>query len=84
MAQTQALKIAMDFLRDPLAVDFGLMIATDKMIPKYEKNGWQVVAHSMLMDQPGGRMALSYPVMILPVCKQEWPDGVIDLRGLPW
>jgi predicted acetyltransferase len=81
---SEALKIATDFLRDPLKVDFGLMIATDQMVPKYQKKGWRVVASSMLMEQPDGKMALSYPVMILPVEKQDWPEGVIDLCGLPW
>ncbi len=81
---SQALKVATNFLTDPLGVDFGLMIATDEMVHKYEKRGWKVAASSMLMDQPDGRRALSYPVMILPVTKQDWPDGVIDLCGLPW
>jgi predicted acetyltransferase len=81
---SEALKVATDFLKDPLGVDFGLMITTDVMTPSYEKRGWKVAAHSMLMDQPDGKMALSYPVMILPVVKQDWPTGVIDLCGLPW
>ena len=81
---SSALEVAQNYLRDPLGVDFGLMIATDRMVSIYEKKGWRVVAGSMLMDQPGGKMALSYPVMILPVCKQDWPSGVIDLCGLPW
>ena len=79
-----ALKVAQDFLRDPLAVDFGLMIATEKMVPRYLKLGWQQAARTLLMDQPEGKKALEYPVMILPVCKKEWPEGVIDLCGLPW
>lgn len=81
---TQALKVATDYLTDPLKVDFGLMIAIEQMIRHYEKKGWRVVAQSMLMEQPSGKMALSYPVMILPVGKQDWPEGVIDLCGLPW
>jgi predicted acetyltransferase len=81
---TEALKTAMDFLHDPLKVDFGLMIATEKMVPGYEKRGWNVAAQSMWVDQPDGRTALNFPVMILPVCKKEWPKGDIDLCGLPW
>jgi len=81
---TEALKVAVDFLHDPLKVDFGLMIATEKMIPSYEKRGWKVVAHSMLIEQPDGKQAFSIPVMTLPVLKQDWPEGGIDLCGLPW
>jgi len=79
-----ALKTAQNFLRDPLKVDFGMMIATEQMVPRYEKLGWKVAAQSMWIDQPDGKTTLNYPVMILPVCKQEWPDGGIDLCGLPW
>ena len=81
---SEALKVAVAFLNDPLKVDFGLMIATEKMIPGYEKRGWQVVAQSMLIDQPDGKQAFRTPIMILPVLKQDWPEGEIDLCGLPW
>jgi predicted acetyltransferase len=81
---TQALQVSVDFLRDPLKVDFGLMIATEKMIPSYEKRGWKVVAQSIQIEQPDGRRAFSIPVMTLPVLKQDWPQGVIDICGLPW
>jgi predicted acetyltransferase len=79
-----ALEVALDFLKDPLRVDFGLMIATDQMISRYQKIGWKVVAHTLLIDQPAGKTTLNYPVMVLPVCKQIWPKGQIDLCGLPW
>jgi predicted GNAT family N-acyltransferase len=81
---TEALKTAVDFLHDPLKVDFGLMIATEKMIPSYEKRGWKVVSQSMRIEQPDGKQVFEIPVLILPVCKLEWPEGEIDLCGLPW
>jgi len=79
-----ALKTAQDFLLDPLKVDFGLTIATEQMVPRYEKLGWEEVAKSMKIDQPDRKTTLNFPVMILPLCKQEWPEGEIDLCGLPW
>ena len=79
-----ALKVAQDFLHDPLQVDFGLMIATEEMILHYNKFGWNVVSQSLLIDQPDGKTTLNYPVMIFPVCKLNWPKGPIDLCGLPW
>jgi predicted acetyltransferase len=79
-----AFQVAMDFLRDPLAVEFGLMIATENMTPHYEKRGWKVAAQTMRVEQPDGPIFLGYPVMVLPVCSQDWPEGVIDLCGLPW
>jgi predicted acetyltransferase len=79
-----ALKVARKFLKNPLQVDFGLMIATEGMISRYEKSGWRVVANSLMMEQPDGKTNLNYPVMVLPVCKMDWPEGPIDLCGLPW
>jgi predicted acetyltransferase len=81
---SEALKVAVDFLFDPQKVDFGLMIATEKMIPSYEKRGWKVVAQSMQIEQPDGPQSFRIPVMTLPVIKQEWPQGEINLCGLPW
>jgi predicted acetyltransferase len=79
-----ALKVAQEFLADPLKVDFGLMICTEPMIPYYEKMGWKLVAQSLMMEQSDGKKALNYPVMVLPVSKENWPEGMIDLYGLPW
>jgi predicted acetyltransferase len=79
-----ALRVAMDFLQNPLQVDFGLMIATEEMVSHYDKAGWIQVAASLLMEQPAGRATLNYPVMVLPVRKKDWPKGPIDLCGLPW
>ncbi len=81
---TAGLKVAQDFLRDPLQVDFGLMIATREMVTRYQKIGWKVVAHSLTIDQPDGKTKMDISVMVLPVCRQDWPDGEIDLCGLPW
>ena len=81
---SEALKVAMDFLHEPLGVDFGLMIAIERMVPRYEKAGWKVAGRALQYEQPDRRGSFTYPVLILPVAKQEWPQGEIDLCGLPW
>jgi hypothetical protein len=79
-----ALTIAEEFLFNPLQVEFGLMITTREIVPRYEKRGWKLVADTLIMEQPETQTSLNYPVMILPVKKKEWPSGMIDLCGLPW
>ena len=79
-----ALHVAQDFLHDPLHVDFGLMVTTYEMVPHYEKVGWRRVAHSVMIAQPGGKAKLDYAVLVLPVFRQAWPEGEIDLSGWPW
>jgi predicted acetyltransferase len=79
-----ALKVAQEFLADPLKVDFGLMVCTEQMVPFYEKRGWKLVAQSLVTEQADGKKALGYPVMVLPISEKDWPKGIIDLCGLPW
>lgn len=79
-----ALKTAVDTLREPLAVDFGLLVCGEVMIPYYSKFGWKLIGRPMWIDQPKGRVLYQSPIMVLPVCKDEWPDGEIDLCGRPW
>jgi nodulation protein A len=79
-----ALKTAVDTLRNPLAVDFGLLVCGEVMIPYYSKFGWKLIGRPMWIDQPKGRELFTDPIMILPMSKDEWPDGEIDLCGRPW
>ena len=81
---SMALKKAQEFLSDPLKVDFGLMTSIELLVSRYERMGWKVVAQDLQMEQPDGKMTLRYPIMVLPVCMQEWPAGEIDICGLPW
>lgn len=80
-----AIKAAQAYLRDPLAVDFGLLICGETMIPYYARFGWKLIARQMWIEQPQGRVLYhDAPTMILPVCQTDWPVGEIDLCGLPW
>ncbi len=79
-----ALNTAEEYLVNPLQVDFGLMITTKEIIPRYEKRGWRQVADTLIIEQPEEITSLNYPVMILPVMKKDWPSGKVDLCGLPW
>ena len=79
------MKVAQETLRDPLAVEFGLLVCGEKMLPYYGKLGWkQVTAPMWIEEQPKGRVLFPGPIMILPVCRQDWPEGEIDLKGKPW
>ena len=82
LAET-AMKVAMGHLHQPMAVDFGLLICGDALIPYYGKFGWNLIAEQMWIDQPKGRVLFKAHVMVLPVRKTEWPQGEIDLCGRP-
>jgi predicted acetyltransferase len=79
-----ALKVAQEFLSDPLKVDFGLITCYPWLVEYYERTGWRIVADKLFMDQPDGKKTIKLPIMALPVTRNKWPKGEIDLCGLPW
>lgn len=78
------LQSAADFMKKEMKVPFGLLICDDKLQKFYSKNGWQKVADSLWFIQEGQRHPLKSCVMVIPLVNQEWPQGEIDLCGLPW
>ena len=72
------------FMRDELKVEAGLLICSDQRVPYYGRLGWQVVAGSLLTDQPQGKVVMTVNTMALLWGERLWPAGPIDLCGLPW
>jgi predicted N-acetyltransferase YhbS len=83
LAET-AMQAARDFLHDPLGVAFGLLVCGEELIPYYSRLGWQLLGIPMWIEQSRGRISFPGPIMVLPVCEQDWPEGEIDLKGKPW
>ncbi|MBN1976229.1 MAG: GNAT family N-acetyltransferase [Anaerolineae bacterium] len=81
---TATLERAAAFMQDELQVAFGLLICGPDMVPFYRRLGWQVVEGPLTFDQPGGKVVFDEVTMVLPCAEQEWPNGEIDLCGLPW
>ena len=78
------LESAAAFMRDSLRVDFGLLLCAPEMVDYYGRLGWQAVPGPLQFDQPSGKRTWHDVTMVLPCQKAAWPEGVIDLRGLPW
>jgi len=72
------------YMRDELKVDFGLLGCGEHRKHFYGSLGWQVVKGPLMVDQPSGKVELKAVTMVLPCLKQDWPEGIIDLCGLPW
>jgi aminoglycoside 2'-N-acetyltransferase I len=71
-------------MREALRVDFGLLVCRDEVAQVYERAGWRIVAGPTCFEQPTGRATYQRLTMMLPLGAATWPDGEIDLRGLPW
>jgi GNAT superfamily N-acetyltransferase len=78
------LERAAAFMREELQVAFGLLICGQNMMPFYSRLGWQVVDGPLVFDQPGGKVVFDDVTMVLPCAGEDWPEGTIDLCGLPW
>ena len=65
-------------------VDAGLLFCLRRRVPYYESQGWQVVPHPVLVEQPSGEIASPLEVMVLPLGKGRWPDGKVKLNSFPW
>jgi aminoglycoside 2'-N-acetyltransferase I len=71
-------------MREALRVDFGLLVCRDEVAPVYERAGWRVVPGPTAFEQPAGRAGYGRLTMVLQLGAASWPEGEIDLRGLPW
>jgi len=80
----QVLEKAAKWMTEKMRVDFGLLVCSTERARYYAKFGWQVVEGPLWVDQPQGKVILKAVTMILPCKKTDWPDGEIDLCGLPW
>ena len=74
------------FMPHEMGVAFGLLVTGLDLIPFYSRLGWQRVTAPLRFFQPDGQDKSDRieVVMVLPLTDQPWPEGPIDLGGLPW
>ena len=61
-----------------------LLLAREHVAAFYEAVGWRRVAGPLVFDQPGGPYTWPAVTMVYTADGAPWPDGAIDLLGLPW
>ena len=80
-----AMRRAMEFIRYPMGVDFGLLFCTADLMPFYQRFGWQSIgASTRYLQTDGYHIFADYQAMVWSVTQRIWPYGQIDLRGWPW
>ncbi len=75
---------AADFMRDELGVDFGLLLCSERLVPYYGRMKWEHIHAPLVFDQPSGQITWDEDAMYLAFEDVPWPDGPVDLCGLPW
>jgi GNAT superfamily N-acetyltransferase len=78
------LRVAADLMRTRLNAEFGVLICRREVAPVYERNEWFRVAGPTRFWQPTGTVTYPDDTMVLKLTARDWPDGPIDLCGLPW
>ena len=79
-----AVKAASAFICEKLDAEFGVLMCEEHLVHFYARYGWQRVPEPLQFDEPWGKVTSPEVTMVLPCRGQEWPDGPIDLCGLPW
>ena len=79
-----AVKAASTFICQSLDTEFGVLMCEEHMVHFYAKLGWVTVPEPLQFDEPWGKVTSPEVTMVLPCRGQEWPEGPVDLCGLPW
>lgn len=86
----QIMHEAVRFIRDDLAVPFGLLLCEPALEGYYAKLSWvSADAGPALYIQPGldaPRELKAYTVVMYYPCSPDavWPGGKVDMNGTPW
>ena len=71
-------------------VDFAVLFSSEMAVPFYVSLGWRAVLGPVTCEQPSGRISYTEtlptaPVMVLALRPSgDWPDGPVEVQGLPW
>lgn len=77
------LQHATTFFCQQRGVAFGLLLCMDRVVSFYERRGWQRVVEPLFYDQPTGKVLSDQNTMVYACSNLPWPQGTIDLCGLP-
>lgn len=75
---------AVSYLKDELRLPFGLLTCKPRLETFYTRLGWQTVASPTVFAQADGVRSCGGLTMIIECDGKHWPDGKVDLCGLPW
>lgn len=75
---------AAHFMLEYKEASFGLLVCAEEKRPFYGRAGWKYAADECFYTQAGNKRKLKSVVMVFPILDEDWPQGEIDLCGLPW
>jgi GNAT superfamily N-acetyltransferase len=75
---------AIEFIASRLGVDFALLLCRQEIVPFYARLGWKLTQGATMFLQPTGKVVYPKLTMVYECGERRWPDGDVDLCGLPW
>lgn len=81
---TELMKQTDVFVRVNLGLPFGLLTCKPRLETLYSSMGWKCVNCPNVFTQPTGNRSCGGLIMIKEYGGISWPEGSIDLCGLPW
>lgn len=75
---------AVVFLKDQLELPFLLLTCKPRLEPLYNRLGWRSVDGPTVFIQEDGVHSCGGLTMVFECAGKPWPEGKIDLCGLPW
>jgi aminoglycoside 2'-N-acetyltransferase I len=75
---------AVVFLREQRKLPFGLLTCKPRLEPLYARLGWRTVDGSTVFIQEDGMHSCGGLTMVFECAGRSWPEGKINLCGLPW
>jgi predicted acetyltransferase len=72
------------FIKNNLHLPFALLTCRSELEVFYQKLGWKTVTGPTVFTQPDGLLTCRGLTMVTELGSRVWPEGPIDLRGLPW
>jgi GNAT superfamily N-acetyltransferase len=80
---TELMQYAVDFF-NRWNVAAGLLFCMQRRVRFYETQGWRVVHHPVIIEQPDGETTSPLEVMVFSLADYAWPDGIVKLNSFPW
>ena len=65
-------------------VEAGLLFCLRRRVAFYESQGWRLVHHPVMVEQPAGEIVSPLEVMVFPIGGHPWPGGKVKLNSYPW
>lgn len=78
------MKYAVDFFLNEWKVDAGILFCSERLVPFYQSQGWQIANNPVFVKQPSGQIRFTIQMMVWQTKSKTWPEGTIRIDSLPW